>query len=112
MGERSYYLPRKSVLDKMSDHDRSMVFDCHLSALRNEAQRIQEGSQTGLGGKPRMMKSVRDRMGRLIATANEYGLWLEEEDEEPAPLTIRLPSKALAMVRQFLETKKQHVVLD
>lgn len=78
MSNRYYYLPRKSVLDAMSDHDRAMVLDVHLRNLEDEIYRIEDGRQTGPGGKPRMMRSVRDRMRRLTKTANEYGLWLDE----------------------------------
>lgn len=78
-----------------------MVLDCHLRAVRDEARRIQEGSQTGPGGKPRMMKSVRDRMCRLIATANEYDLWLADEEEEPTPPTIHLSAHGAKLLREF-----------
>lgn len=79
MGERSHYLPRTSVLENMSDHDRAMVLDVHLRALEDEISGLKSGwISPGRGGKAYQLKLSHARMRRLVATANSYGLWLDE----------------------------------
>lgn len=77
MGSRSHYLPRN--LDKLSDHDRAMVLDVHLRDLETEIQGIKEGSIYGRGGKQYLLKLANARLRRLVGTANDYGLWLDDD---------------------------------
>lgn len=73
MSNRSHYLPRASVLDAMSDHNRAEVLGVYLRDLEWEIQGIKEGSIYGRGGKQYLLKLANTRLRRLIKAANEYG---------------------------------------
>ncbi|WP_377707217.1 hypothetical protein [Paracoccus fontiphilus] len=75
MGERLHYLPRASVLRKLSVMDQALVLDANRRRLEEEAGRYV--LQTCVGRR-KVLRSARDRMRRLTKTANELGHWLDE----------------------------------
>lgn len=78
MANRSHYLPRN--LDKLSDHDRAMVLDLHLRDLEAEIDGLKSGDITAWkGGKAYQLKLSYARLRRLVKTANEFGLWLDDK---------------------------------
>lgn len=79
MSNRSHYLPRASTLNAMSDHDRAMVLDAKLRELETEIEGLKSGDFTPwTGTRDYQLKLSRARLRRLIKTANDYGLWLDE----------------------------------
>lgn len=78
MGNRSHYLPRASVISKLSVMDQALILDAHRRRLEEEAGRYVLKTSVG---RREVLRSVRDRMRRLTKTANELGFWLDSEKE-------------------------------
>lgn len=73
--KRDHYLPRASVLDRLSDHDRAAIFDARRRKIEEEVCRTVLDTSDG---RARFLKSARDRMKRLERLAQSYGYWLDE----------------------------------
>ena len=75
MANRSFHLPRASMLSKLSISDQALVINANRRRLEEEAGRYV--LQTCVGRRE-VLRSVRDRMRRLTRAANELGHWLIE----------------------------------
>lgn len=80
MGSRSHYLPRN--LDKLSDHDRAVILEYHQRILEEEIAGLESGYIVATHrGKAYQLNLSRARMRRLVKTANDYGLWLDDDQQ-------------------------------
>lgn len=80
MTGRSHYLPRASVIEKLCASDRGKVLDAYMSALEDEIAGIQSGSVVvNHKGRAHQLRLVRARMRRLVALAQSFGFWLEDQ---------------------------------
>lgn len=67
MTNRSHYLPRASVLKKLSANDKNAILDYHLHQTEGEISGIRSGYISTEGGKARGLKRARARLGRINA---------------------------------------------
>jgi hypothetical protein len=74
-------LPGASVLDRMSPYDREQLFFVRRRLLEQQVARHVLSTTVN---RRQFLKSARDRMNRLERTANSYGIWLEEIDQQAA----------------------------
>lgn len=88
---RSQNLPRASVFDKLSEHDRAAVLNDRRRRLEEEVARVVLAT---CDGRAKFLKSARARMKRLERLAHSYGLWRDE-----MPMTSRHVSKAVGQSR-------------
>lgn len=81
MGERSHYLPRASVLDKLSVDNQIAVLDYYARRLDDEIAGIESGYYiVNHKGKAHNLRLAKARMRRLVKLAQSYGYWLDEKE--------------------------------
>lgn len=74
--KRDHYLPRASVLEKMTISDREALLKCHQMRLEKEVCRH---VLTTCDGRRAFLKSARDRMHRLERMAHSFNVCLEDK---------------------------------
>ena len=78
---RSHYLPRASVLDKLSYDERVEVLTRHRRRLEAE---VCYKVLTTCSGRRKFLKAARERMSRLERLAHSYGIWVYKGDDYAA----------------------------
>ena len=78
--KRDHYLPRASVLEKLTDSDREALLKCLQRRLEKE---VCSHVLNSCNGRRAFLKSARDRMRRLERSAHAFNVRLEESPQRP-----------------------------